>query len=94
MELEFEWDPTKAEANLRSHGISFAEASTAFHDPLSLAISDPDHSGREERYLLLGSSTAGRLVVVAHTVRRDRIRIISARKPTRRERRQYEQGSE
>jgi uncharacterized protein len=94
MELEFEWDPTKAEANLRNHGISFAEASTAFHDPLSLTISDPEHSGREERYLLLGASTAGRLVVVAHTERRDRIRIISARKPTRRERRQYEQGSE
>jgi uncharacterized DUF497 family protein len=57
-------------------------------------LPDPDHSGREERYLLLGSSTAGRLVVVAHTERGDRIRIISARKPTRPERRQYEQGSE
>jgi uncharacterized protein len=94
MELDFEWDPDKAETNLRDHGVSFAEASTAFHDPLSLAIPDPDHSGREERYLLLGSSTSGRLLVVAHTERGERIRIISARKPTRGERRQYEQGSE
>jgi uncharacterized protein len=94
MELEFEWDPAKAEANLRDHGVSFAEASTAFHDPLSLTIPDPDHSGGEERYLLLGASRAGRLLVVAHTERGDRIRIISARKPTQRERRQYEQGSE
>lgn len=93
MELEFEWDPAKGESNLHDHEVSFAEASTVFSDPLSLTIPDPDHSDREERYLLLGNSTAGRLLVVAHTERGNRIRIISARKPTRRERREYEQGT-
>jgi uncharacterized protein len=93
MDLEFEWDPAKAEANLRNHGISLAEASTAFHDPLSLTIPDPDHSGREERYLLLGNSTDGRLLVVAYTERGETIRIISARQPSQGERRQYEEGN-
>ena len=93
MDLDFEWNPAKAEANRRKHGISFEEASTVFGDPLSAAIPDPEHSGSEVRFLLLGRSDAGRLLVVAHTERGNRIRIISARSPTRRERRDYEQGS-
>jgi len=93
MDLEFEWDPGKARRNIHKHGIAFTEAATAFHDPLSLTIPDPDHSGGEARYLLLGRSTSGTLLVVAHTERRGRIRIISARKPTPRERKDYEQDT-
>ncbi len=93
MDLDFEWNPAQAEANRRKHGISFEQASTAFADPLSVTIPDPEHSGREVRFLLLGRSASGRLLVVAHTERRERIRIISVRPPTRRERRDYEQGS-
>ena len=91
MDLNFEWDPAKDEANARKHGITFQEASTAFGDPLSVAIPDPEHSGREVRFLLLGRSSAGRLLVVAHTERGERIRIISARPAMRRERRDYEE---
>ncbi len=93
MDLDFEWNPEKAEANRRKHGISFEEASTVFADPLSVTIPDPEHSGSEVRFLLLGRSATGRLLVVAYTERGKRIRIISARPPTRRERRDYEQGS-
>lgn len=89
--LEFEWHPDKGAENLRKHGLSFDEAVTAFADPLSLTIEDPDHSKDEERYLLLGISQAGRLLVVAHTERQHRVRLISARLATRRERRDYEQ---
>jgi len=88
--MEFEWDPNKAESNLEKHGVAFDEASTAFGDPLSLTIPDPDHSDDEERFVLLGQSFAGRLVVVVHTQRGERIRIISARIATRNERRSYE----
>lgn len=93
MAVEFEWDPSKAARNLRKHGVSFVEAASAFADPLSLTIDDPDHSVDEERFLLLGASYRGRLLVVAHTVRRETLRIISARKATRRERIGYEEGS-
>ena len=92
MALNFEWDARKAAANERKHGLSFAEASTAFADPLSLTIPDPEHSAREARYLLVGQSAAGRLVVVAHVERGATIRIISARLATRRERQSYEEG--
>ncbi len=92
MALSFEWDPRKAAANLRKHGIGFPEAATAFGDPRSLTIPDPDHSAGEERFLLLGRSQAGRLVVVAHTERGANIRLISARAADRRERRTYEEG--
>ena len=91
MELRFEWDPVKSEANERKHGVTFHEASTAFGDPLSIAIGDPDHSESEERFLLLGRSAAGRLLSIAHTERQGAIRIISARTATRRERRKYEE---
>lgn len=85
------WDSDKAAANLRKHGIDFHEAATAFGDPLSITISDPGHAVGEERWLLVGQSLAGHLLVVAHTERRDEIRIISARPATRRERQTYEE---
>ena len=88
--MEIEWDPNKADSNLEKHGVPFDEAATAFGDPLSLTIADPDHSDDEERFVLLGQSFAGRLVVVVHTFRGERIRIISARIATRNERRSYE----
>jgi uncharacterized protein len=91
MALLFEWDPNKAESNLVKHGVSFDEASTAFRDVLSITIDDPLHSEDEDRFVLLGTSSRNRLLVVAHTERGDRIRIISARPATRRERLRYEE---
>ena len=90
--IEFEWDPEKAAENVEKHGIYFEDAATAFSDPLSLTIFDPEHSQAEDRYLLLGLTSAERLVVVSHTARSDRIRIISARFVDRRERKDYETG--
>ena len=95
MALQFTWDPRKAAANRRKHGIDFAEAATAFGDPLSLTIPDPDHSDVEDRFLLVGRSAQQRLLVVVHVERAaTQIRIISARPATRHERAQYEEGSE
>jgi hypothetical protein len=88
--MDFEWDPKKASQNKHKHGVSFLEASTAFADPLSLTIFDPDHSEAEDRFLLLGQATSGHLLVVCHTDRGGTIRIISARPADRRERAQYE----
>jgi uncharacterized DUF497 family protein len=88
--IDFEWDPEKAAQNKRKHGVSFSEASTAFADPLSLTIFDPDHSEAEDRFILLGQATSGRLLVICHTGRSGTIRIISARLADRRERAQYE----
>jgi uncharacterized protein len=90
--LVFEWDEEKADANLRSHAVSFREAATVFGDPLTLTIDDPVHSTEEDRLITMGLSHAGRLVVVVHVERGDTIRIISARSATRRERRTYEEG--
>ena len=91
--LIFEWDSSKAKSNVEKHGVSFEEASTAFHDPLSLTIEDPLHSNDEERVILLGFSLKNRLLVVVHTERGDNnIRIISARKATKRERDTYEKS--
>jgi hypothetical protein len=89
--MKFEWDPEKAEANASRHGVSFEEASTAFGDPLSSTIADPDHSNDEDRFILVGMTHAGRLVVVVHTDREDAVRLISARVAEPRERRAYEQ---
>jgi uncharacterized DUF497 family protein len=89
---QFEWDAKKAAANLRKHGVAFDEAATAFGDPLSVLLPDPDHSIGEERYLVLGVSSVGRLLVVAFVERPPRTRIISARLATRRERQNYEEG--
>jgi uncharacterized DUF497 family protein len=90
----FEWDPAKAAANQRAHGVSFEEAATAFQDPLANIHSDPDHSEAEHRAILIGRSTAGRLLLVAFTDRHDRIRLISARATTRRERKEYEESQQ
>jgi len=87
----FEWDPEKAEANMRKHGIGFNEASTVFGDPLALLLPDPDHSSPEMRHLLLGISNKHRLMVVAFAERPPRTRLISARQATRQERRKYEE---
>ena len=90
--MEFEWDPDKAARNLAKHGVSFQEAATVFGDPLAMTYGDPDHSEEEDRFLTFGHSSAGRLLVVSHTDRDDRTRIISARTATRKERMQYEEG--
>jgi len=92
--LQFVWDRAKAAANLQKHGVDFTEAATAFGDPLSITIPDPAHSEGEERWLLVGQTTAGKLLVVAHTERGDEIRLISARLATRRERENYEKEPE
>jgi uncharacterized DUF497 family protein len=91
LSLVFVWDQEKANLNIKKHGIAFEEASSAFGDPLSLTAADPDHSKGEKRYILIGETLGGKLVVVAHTERRSTIRIISARAATRHERRTYEE---
>lgn len=90
--MEFAWNRDKELSNIAKHGIDFAEAATVFGDPLELTIPDPDHSIGEFRFLSIARSFQNRLLVVAYTEREDRIRIISARKATPRERRQYESG--
>ena len=91
MALDFEWDPVKAELNLKEHRVSFDEATTIFRDTLSITISDPDHSGYEDRFIDIGMSHRMRLLVVSYTERKDKIRIISARRATRAERKTYEE---
>jgi uncharacterized protein len=91
--MEFEWDTNKAESNYKKHGISFEEAATIFNDSLSITFPDPHHSIGESRYVIIGISRFGQLLIVAHTDQGDTIRIISARKATRSEKRFYEQGS-
>jgi uncharacterized DUF497 family protein len=89
--LRFVWDVRKATANERKHGVGFLEATTVFDDPLSVTIPDPGHSVGEQRFLLLGTSSQQRLLVVAHSESGESIRIISARRARRRERRAYEE---
>jgi uncharacterized DUF497 family protein len=89
--MNFEWDPRKAISNHRKHGISFGEAVTIFNDELSITVSDPDHSKVEDRYITIGWSNRGRLIMVSHTDRNDRVRIISARELTQAERKAYEE---
>ena len=91
MRMRFEWHPGKAKANLWKHGVSFREAATVFGDPLSWTFSDPDHSREEDRLITVGISQLGNLLVIAHTDREGAIRIINARRATRREGRYYEQ---
>ena len=91
MALVFHWDETKARRNLRKHRISFEEACSAFGDPFSVTIQDPEHSRGEKRYILMGETFGHKLVVVAHTERGSDIRIISARLASKRERRAYEE---
>lgn len=90
--MKFEWDPSKAAANLAKHGITFDEGATIFLDRLALSGPDPDHSSGESRYISFGQSSLGRLLVVSHTYRPGRIRLISARRVSRAERKLYEEG--
>jgi uncharacterized protein len=90
--MQFEWNESKAERNLSKHGVSFEEAKTVFEDLLYVDFYDPDHSEDEERYLIVGESNRGRLLIVSYTERGDSIRLISAREVTRTEREAYESG--
>ncbi|MCG8605667.1 BrnT family toxin [bacterium] len=90
MALTFEWDEEKSESNLRKHGIHFEEAKTVFNDPFAITIVDPDHSDEEDRYLDIGLSRTGKVLVVWYTERNDNIRLIGCRKATRTERKVYE----
>lgn len=90
--MQFEWNPDKANLNLKKHGVSFNKASTVFNDPLSVTFPDPDHFFGEDRYVIIGLSIADRILIVPHTDRADRVRIISAREANRNERRFYEDG--
>ena len=92
--MVYEWNAAKAKANIQKHGVSFDEAATVFLDPLAFTFADPDHSGGEAREITIGYTTRHRVVFVSHCHRGDRIRIISARNVTRRERRQYEEGTD
>ena len=93
MKLIFEWDEIKEEANFKKHKVSFEEGKTIFNDPFLFTFSDSEHSESEERYLNIGLSANGRILVLTHTERQGTIRIISCRKATARERRFYEEGS-
>jgi len=92
-DLHFTWDPTKEASNLKKHGVSFDEGSTLFRDPLATVLPDPTHSRWEERLLIIGHSAAGRLLLVVFAERTDRLRIISARETSARERLEYEEHS-
>jgi uncharacterized DUF497 family protein len=94
MKLSFEWDEEKAKANLKKHGVGFDEATTVFTNPFSLTIHDPDHSANEERYIDIGSSDKGRVLVVVYTERGSNIRIVSCRKATPSERTLYEKAND
>jgi hypothetical protein len=94
MDAEFEWGTEKAESNLKKHGVSFEEAATVFFDPLSLTIPDPLNSEDENRFVTTGLSNHQRHLVVVHSERDDKIRIISARLATASERKKYESGIE
>jgi hypothetical protein len=91
--IAFEWDRRKDSANRRKHGVGFAEAITVFDDPLSITVPDPDHSIDEERFVIVGMSSERSLLVVVHTIRGERIRLISARSATKHEKFNYEETS-
>ena len=93
MSLEFEWDPRKARANEARHGIEFEEALTVFLDPLARIFDDDDHSGDEPREIIIGHSVKQRLILVCFTARGTRVRLISARKATPLERKDYEKNT-
>jgi uncharacterized protein len=90
--VRFEWDPKKAAQNLQKHGVSFEDAAAVFGDPLAGTIPDPAHSTGEARFVTMGMTPAQRLIVIVHTDRDDRIRIISARSATRAEKKRHEEG--
>ena len=87
---ELEWDDEKEVINLKKHGVSFEEGATIFNDPMIATIPDPDHSKEEERFISIGVSVQGQLLVVVHTERKEKIRLISCRKATSGERKGYE----
>ena len=89
--MRFEWDPEKAKKNLRKHGVSFEETVTVFYDPLSATFDDPDHSDGEERFIDIGLSSKGRVLVVWYTERQKNVRIIGCRRATPSERMTYEE---
>jgi hypothetical protein len=91
MGLRFEWDEQKARQNLKKHGVSFEEAATVFGDHLSMTVADPLHSTLEQRWVTMGLTYLGRLAVVVHTNRGNVVRLVSARKVTRREKKAYEE---
>lgn len=98
MRIDFDWDAAKAANNVAKHGITFEEAMSVFRDPLALTLFDPDHGAGEERWITLGETAAGNLLVIVHTWAENgpdeaAVRIISARRPTRNEARQYREGS-
>ena len=90
--MQFAWDEKKAATNLAKHGVSFEEAATVFGDPLSDTFDDPDHSAEERRFVIIGMSENGRMLIVAHTDEVEVVRLISAREPTRGEREFYEES--
>jgi uncharacterized DUF497 family protein len=90
--MQFAWDEKKAATNLAKHGVSFEEAATVFGDPFSDTFDDPDHSAGEHRFVIIGMSEGGRMLIVAHTDDGEVVRLISAREPTRREREFYEES--
>ena len=90
--MKFEWDQQKADSNFKKHGVLFQEAASVLGDSLSITYHDPDHSITEHRFITVGMAQSGQVLMVAHTDRGDNVRIISARKTTRQERRYYEEG--
>lgn len=91
---DFEWDADKAQQNIKSHGVTFEEASTVFGDPFYIIFKDPDHSAGEQRYIIIGESESSRHLFVSYTERGSKQRIISARELDPKERRQYEKKKE
>ena len=90
--LQFEWDPEKAKLNVKKHGITFPEAATVFADTFSTTFPDPDHSVGEKRHITVGMSELEKVLIISHTDRGNMVRLISARKTTRHERKYYEEG--
>jgi uncharacterized protein len=90
--MSIEWDSNKANSNLKKHRVSFEEAQTVLEDDFALTVDDDEHSVNERRFITIGESLAKRLLIVFHTIEEDCVRIISARKPTRGERQNYEEG--
>lgn len=91
--MDFEWDEGKAALNIKKHQVAFEEAATVFADPLSMTVPDSDHSIEEDRLITMGTSNRGRVLIVSSTDREDRVRIVSARKATRHERKIYEKAA-
>ena len=91
MKITFEWDEEKAKRNFKKHGVNFEEAKMVFNDPVSITIPDPLHSDNEQRFIDIGNTPKGRVLVVAYTERGSNIRIISCRKAVKREKREYEE---